>query len=275
MDSAVRYTIAACLLAAAAGAQSPANSAASPGGFSAQIRAGIQLDLQAHYGEARQDFAKAIAAATTAEEKERALRSMAVSWAFEGNCKEAAKYDGKVYDTALAGQQFFEAGQVADELARICIDGGDLDSANDWYQKGRDAGMREPNLKPDRKDLWEFRWEHAQARIAARRGQADEARKHVAAARKILDRGTNPTQAQFLPYLAGYVAFYAGEYKIALAELQNANQKDPFILSLIAQSYEKLGDREQAMDTYRKVLEFDAHNPANASARPLARKKVG
>jgi len=275
MDSAVRYPLAALLFAAAAGAQTPAKPAAASDGFSAQIHAGVQLDLQGHYAEARRDFAKAIDAAATAEEKERALRSMAVSWAFEGNCKEAAKYDGKVYETALAAQQFFEAGQVADELARICIDADDLDSANEWYRKGYDAGMREPSIKPDRKDLWEFRWEHAQARISARRGQPGEARKHVAAARKILGRGTNPAQAQFLPYLAGYVAFYAGEYKIALAELQNANQKDPFILCLTAQTYEKLGDRAQAMETYRKVLTFDAHNPANAYARPLARKKVG
>ena len=34
-----------------------------------------------------------------------------------------------------------------------------------------------------RKNLWEFRWEHAQARIAARRGDPAEAQRHVAAAK--------------------------------------------------------------------------------------------
>ena len=57
----------------------------------------------------------------------------------------------------------------------------------------------------------------------------------------ILDKGTNPEQAQFFPYLKGYVAFYAGDYKAALEQLKQANQNDPFIQCMIAQTYEKLG----------------------------------
>ena len=35
------------------------------------------------------------------------------------------------------------------------------------------------------------------------------------------------------PYLKGYVAFYAGDYKTALAELSKANPNDPFIQCMI------------------------------------------
>jgi tetratricopeptide (TPR) repeat protein len=97
----------------------------------------------------------------------------------------------------------------------------------------------------------------------------------VAAARAILDRGTNTEQAQFLPYLVGYVAFYGGDYRTALAELQRANQNDPFIESLIAQAYEQLGDKDRAAEYYRKVLTSNAHGPTNAFARPLAKQKLG
>ncbi len=79
---------------------------------------------------------------------------------------------------------------------------------------------------------------------------------------------------RFYPYLTGYVALYAGDYKTAIAELQKADQHDPFILSLLAQAFEKLGDNAQAMEYYRKVLASNAHNPTNAFARPLAKKKV-
>jgi hypothetical protein len=54
--------------------------------------------------------------------------------------------------------------------------------------------------------------------IAAQRNKS-EAERHVAAAKAILDKGSNPDQAPFYPYLTGYVAFYAGDYKTALAEL--------------------------------------------------------
>jgi hypothetical protein len=52
----------------------------------------------------------------------------------------------------------------------------------DWPRHG----LKEPDIKPARQDLWNFRWEHAQARIAARRGDQAEAQKHVAAAKAIL-----------------------------------------------------------------------------------------
>ena len=47
------------------------------------------------------------------------------------------------------------------------------------------------------------------------------------------------------------------------------------ILSLLAQAYEKSGDQTRATDYYRKVLASNAHNPTNAFARPLAKKKLG
>jgi tetratricopeptide (TPR) repeat protein len=247
---------------------------ASPDLVEAHVAAGVALDLNGQYAEARKHLAKAIEAAKP-ENRNQALRTMAMSYAFENNCKEAAKYESQLYESYLAAKDFYNAGEMADELARVCIESGDLDEAYKWYQTGHDAGLREPGLKPDRKDLWDFRWEHAQARIAARRGKADEAQKHVAAAKAILDKGTNPDQAQFFPYLTGYVALYTGDTKTAIAELQKASQRDPFILVLLGQAYEKSGEKAQAMECYRKALASNAHNPPNALARPIARKKIG
>lgn len=248
--------------------------AASPNSFVANTQTGVLLDLMGQYAEARKLFAKAIDAAPTPANKGQALRSMAMSYAFESNCKEAAKYESQLYETYLAAKDFFDAGEIANELARVCIESGDFDTAQKWYQTGHDAGLREPGIKPDRADLWEFRWEHAQARLAARRGKKEDAQKHIAAAKAILDKGTNPDQTRFFPYLTGYVAFYAADYKTALADLQKADQRDPFILCLIAQTYEKMGDQPQALEYYRKILASNGHNPPAAYARPFAKKKL-
>ena len=202
----------------------------SPNSLPANIAAGSVLDLMGQGEEARQYFAKAIQVADTPEHKAMAQRAMAMSYAFEGNCKKTVQYEQQVFDYYGSVKNFFQQGEIADEAARVCIDSGDFDTAYDWYQVGHDTGLKEPDIKPARQDLWEFRWEHAQARIAARRGNQAEAQKHVAAAKTILDKGTNPEQAQFLPYLQGYVAFYAGDYKTALQELLKANQNDPFIM---------------------------------------------
>jgi tetratricopeptide (TPR) repeat protein len=245
----------------------------SPDLFEAHLSAGTALDLKGRYDEARQHLAKAVELARP-EAKVQALRTMAVSYAFERNAQEASKFERQAFDTQMAAQNFTGAAETANELARICLESGDLNDAYQWYQTGYETARRKPNLPEAEKDLWEFRWEHAQARVAARRGQREEAQKHVAAAKAILDKGTNPDQARFYPYLTGYVALYSGDSKMAIAELQKADQRDPFILSLLAQAYEKSGDTTQAMEYYRKVLASNAHNPTNAFARPLAKQKV-
>ena len=249
--------------------------AASPQWTTAQVQVGVVLDLLGQYQEARTHIAKAIDAASRPEDKARAQRTMAMSYAFERNCDGAEKHEAPLYESYLAAKDFFMAGEIANELARVCLESGNFDKAQTWYQRGYAAGIKEPGITPERRDLWEFRWEHAQARIAARRGQAEEAGKPVAAAKAAFDKGTNPEQAQFVPYLVGYVAFYTGDHQTALAELQKGNQNDPFILGLIAQTHEKLGTKDQAREYYRTVLASNAHNPTNAFARPLAKEKLG
>ena len=88
------------------------------------------------------------------------------------------------------------------------------------------------------------------------------------------DAGLANQQKQFLPYLTGYVAFYGGDYKTALTDFQQAGN-DPFIQCMIGETYEKLGDKDKAMEAYRRAAATTAHNPPAAYARPFARKKVG
>jgi len=246
----------------------------SPYSVPANIAAGSVLDLMGQGEQARKYFAKAIDVADTPERKAMAQRAMSMSYAFEGNCKKTVEYEQHVFDYYGSVRNFFQQGEIADEAARICVDSGDLDTAYHWYQVGHETGLKEPEIKPTRQDLWEFRWEHAQARIAARRGNQADAQKHVTTAKNILDKGTNPEQAQFLPYLQGYVAFYAGNYKTALEELLKANQNDPFIQCMIGQTHEKLGDKDKAIEFYHKASTAIAHNPPAAYAVPLAKKKI-
>jgi len=242
--------------------------------LAANNAAGSVLDLMGQGAEARKYFTKAIEVAPNPQSKARAQRAMAMSYAFEGNCEKTIEYEKKAFDYYVSTGDFFQQGEVADEGARVCLDAGDFDAAYKWYKTGHDAGLREPDIKPDRKDLWEFRWQHAQARIAARRGQHAEAQKHVAAARAALDTGTNPQQVQFFPYLEGYVALYAGNYAAALEALEKANQNDPFIQCLIAETYEKMGNKEKALEFYRKASSTIGHNPPAAYARRITRKKL-
>lgn len=240
----------------------------------ANAAAGSVLDLMGRGEEARKYFQKAIDIADTPENKAVAQRVMAMSYAFEANCKKTVEYEQKAIKYYEGEKNFFLQGELADEVARVCIDSGDLDTAYNWYQLGHDTGLREPDIKPARVDLWNFRWEHAQARIAARRGNQAEAQKHLAAAKAILDKGAIPEQAPFFPYLQGYVAFYVQDYQAALEAFLKANQNDPFIQCLLGQTYEQLGPKDKATEFYRKAATAIGHNPPAAYAVPFAKKKL-
>ena len=244
-----------------------------PNSYQAQLESGIALDLKGEYAKAQEHLAKAVEIAP-AESKEQALRSLAFSYAFQGDAFKAAEPEMQVFNARLAKGDSVGAGEACNELARIYLELGDPDHAYKWYKMGYDTVSRKTDLSDTDKNLWLFRWESAQARIAARRGNIDEAQQHVRAAKPALDKANNPDQMRFYPYLTGYVAFYGGDYKTAISELQKADQRDPFILVMLAQAYEKSGDEAHAKEYYRKVLEINVHNPTNAFARPLAKKKL-
>jgi tetratricopeptide (TPR) repeat protein len=124
-------------------------------------------------------------------------------------------------------------------------------------------------------DLADMRWAHARARIAARRGYADDAHRQEDIVKRLLDKGGNDDQKVQYQYLLGYVDFFLGNYAAAQAALEQADQKDPFILLLLARSHEAMGHADQARDGYRRVLDSTSHAVNNAFARPIARSKLG
>jgi hypothetical protein len=199
---------------------------------------------------------------------------MAISYAFENNCKDSLKYEMPVYNEYLASKDFVTASEVAYEAGDICLEAGDYNSAGTWYSTGRSATRETRNAAKEDQVLWQFRDAHARARLAARRGLNAVALTHLENAKAILDKGFAREQAAVYPYLAGYVAFYDDNYKSALPRLQAANQNDAWVLSLLAQTYEQLGNQQKATESYRKISEMNGHDLAIACARPLALQKL-
>ena len=85
------------------------------------------------------------------------------------------------------------------------------------------------------------------ARAVAARGaprRRDRRRAHAAALKALIDKGgENAKQMPIYQYLVGYNAFHLGDYDEAIAALQKADQRDPFILGLLAQALREEGRR--------------------------------
>ncbi len=245
-----------------------------PKSVAANNGAGVALDLMGRYREAQAYFTAAIKASRTPLERALAERALAIGYGFAGDCINAEKLEKRAFEFYVETADSPNAGDVADELARLCLDAGDFERASQWYQRGHDQGLREQNISQARTDLWDFRLAHAKARIAAQSGKLAEARKQAQRARAILDRGRIPEQEEFFPYLQGYVAFYANDYGEALSDLNRASHSDPFIQCLIARTHEAMGDRVRAIEFYRKAAAATAHSVPAAYAQPYARRKL-
>jgi tetratricopeptide (TPR) repeat protein len=264
-------------------AQAPAARPSGP------MQEAARLDSQGATKEARLIFQRLIDSASDPAARAAAQRAMAMSYAFDGDCANAVKYEELVIDhwktRELAEPQsaFYQQGEMANEAARVCIDAGELDVAERYYRRGSELGLKEPVPKTHPKSLWDFRLAHALARVAARRGNAAEAKLQVAEARKILDGDPKmaANQERFFPYLTGYVALYTNDLGAAESELTKAlaiegNRNDPFMHVLLAMTYEKMGQQDKAKALYQKAYDLaTSHNPPSAFVRPFARKKIG
>jgi tetratricopeptide (TPR) repeat protein len=245
-----------------------------PQSFDARLAMGIVLDLQGQYAEARTHLTEAVRLAPPGA-RNQALSTMATSYAFEGRAPEVLKYYEPVYKQQLADQDVAGAAATANAQGRAYLESNDFANAHKWYELGAECARKIQGLPQSDRDLWELRYLHAAARIAAREGKAEEARKQVAAFEQVMQRrGKLGDDNEIYRYLLGYVAYYTKDYDRAISELAKGNLGDPFIANLLAMAYDAKGDTANARQYYRRVMEINAHSLSNAFARPYARAKL-
>ena len=244
--------------------------ASSPSSFPGRLALGRALDLEGRHDAARVHLEEALKLAT-GDQRTAALTALGVSYAFEAKADEAARYYQRAFDADVQADQRAAAAGRANALGRIYLESGNLQKAEQWYTTGYEMAKKIPELPGPQAALWEMRWHNALGRIEARRGNLKAAQEHATAVKGLLDKIGADNQRVFYPYLIGYIAFFNKAYRSAVEELAKGDQSDPFVLGLIAQSYEKLGDRARAEEYHRKVMAAATHSINSAFSRPQAR----
>jgi tetratricopeptide (TPR) repeat protein len=243
---------------------------ADPKSYEVRLALGRALDLNGRHATARLHLEEAVRLAP-AENQSGALSALGISYAFESKPDESARYYQRAFDALMQADNASAAAGTANALGRIYLESGSLDKAEQWYTTGYETSKKIAGATPEESRLWEMRRHNALGRIAARRGDQAAARKHADAALALLEKGGNDNQRPFHPYLLGYIAFFGKDYKGAIAELQKGDQDDPFVLGMIAQSYERLGQKDRAAEYYRRVMADTNHSVNAAFSRPKAR----
>ena len=114
------------------------------------LRQAQRLDIDGKHAEARAIFQKLIDNAPDPSAKAVAQRRMAMSHGFEGHCAETVRYEELVIGYWRTREKeepqnaYYQEGETANEAARICIDAGDLTTAERMYRRGSELGLTDP-----------------------------------------------------------------------------------------------------------------------------------
>jgi tetratricopeptide (TPR) repeat protein len=249
--------------------------ALSPRSLEATRALGVLLNLKGQYPEARTLLQRAQQVAPTPTVRHQIMADIALSYSFEGKLDDVQRQYQQLRRQQQADGDAAGAAATARSLGRILLENGDVAGGRKWYEVGYQEWKPAEQQPQSERLLWELRWRHMQARVAAREGRIGDAKRLVTEFESIRDqRGKASEDNEIYRWVAGYVAYHAREYDQAITHLTQGNLQDPFILDLIGRAYEAKGDNDNARQYYRRVLDSNVHNLQSAIARPHARAKL-
>jgi tetratricopeptide (TPR) repeat protein len=246
-----------------------------PRSFEGARALGILLTLKGQYPEARTHLQRALKVAPTTMVRHQATATLALSYAFEGNLEALQREYENLRRQQLADSDASGAAASARSLGRLLLEAGDTAGGRKWYELGYQEWKPQPGQPESEQLLWDLRWRHMQARLAARDGKLDEAKRLLSEFESLMNKRNRPTEdREFYRWVAGYVSYYSRDYDGAIAHFTQGDLDDPFILNMIGRSYEGKGDPTNARQYYRRVMESNVYNLQSAIARPHARAKL-
>jgi hypothetical protein len=203
------------------------------------------------------------------------MAALALSYAFEGRFEAVTREYEALRRQQQADGDASGAAASARSLGRILLESGDTANGRKWYELGYQEWKPQPTAPESERLLFELRWRHMQARVAAREGKIEDAKRLVSEFETLMKKRGRPSEDNGIyRWVAGYVAFYAKDYDGAIDQLTHGDTDDPFILDLVGRAYEAKGDVTTARQYYRRVMESNVYNLQSAIARPHARMRM-
>ena len=233
-----------------------------PNFVASHIGIATNLNYMGKHEAARKQLQKLYDMARNDGERRAAHFATAVSYIDEGKQEQALEELKKQY--ALAEKINDAAAMAGDLIAmgNILFEAGKFDKAIAKFEKALKQ-IEESELSQEVKDNAKRGFLFNSARVAMKKKNIAEAKAKCNEFRKQVEAINNPFQIRLSHELAGMIALEEKNYDKALAELQQANQQNPYNLYRMALAYEGKGDKEQAEAFCQKATKFNALNNLN------------
>lgn len=164
------------------------------------------------------------------------------------------------------------AAAVSNAVGRVLLESGSPGPALEWYDRGWQI-VQGSTMKLEERVLWQVRQLHGAARVAAQRREVRKAQSLADEAKILMDSdAANLEHYNWIyPYLLGYLRYQDKRYEEAIEQLLKSETDRAYIQYLIADSYARLKERQNARLWYEKALASAAGLDAeSAIVRPLA-----
>ncbi len=195
-------------------------------------------------------------------ERRAAMFATAVSYVDEGNLEKALEEQDRQHELA---QQINDPSAMAGDLVvkgNILLELGNLDEALDMYKMAVEL-IEGSDLSEDVKNNTRRAFLFNAARAALKKEDFETAHANVAEYLDAVTAINNPFQIRLAHQVAGMIALGEEDYDLALAELQQANQQNPYNLYRMALAYQGIGDKENAKDFCEQAAHYNALNNMN------------
>lgn len=214
------------------------------------------LAYQGKHDEALRILDKALAIARTDGEKRAALFSRATVAADRGDLAQALIEMDRQYEIAEKGKD--AAGMAGDLvfMGNILLEKGDAAAALKRFEKAREC-IQASSLAREVKENAALGYFYNAARARIAEHHLDDARSLAEKFREGAEAKKNLNQMRLVHELAGMLALEEGKADIAVTELQQANQLNPYNLYRLARAYTLGGDSGKAKSAMKQAAHFN------------------
>jgi tetratricopeptide (TPR) repeat protein len=241
--------------------------------FPSYVGIGNDQIFQGKFDEARATFRKLFDVARRDVERRQALFWTAMSYAHEERYEEALEELRKRYRIAEAGgDRIAIAGHLA-EVGDMQFRSGDIEGALATWAEAM-THIRRSDAPAETKAAAERTHLYLEARAALERRDLRTARAKAAEHHNQVMAKRVPMEIWRDRFLAGMIAMAGGDDDAAIAELEEANHRDPEVLLSIAEAWERKGDAARARAFYEEVANFNGLSSTYAFVRHRAQRKL-
>lgn len=226
------------------------------------------------YAKSRETYQMMYDKATNDGNRDQALLSTMNSYIAEGNIEKAMEVNDRRIALAEKAGDIQTMWNLHNVAGFINVESGNFDAAAAHYEMAAKLAS-DPSLAAAQAGNRRFNSGLQRVRYLAARGQFDEARSELNAARSALPT-LNVNQERNYNLAAGYLEVKQKNYAKANEFFAKANPNDPFVWYYMAVASDGAGDAKSAAEQYRRIAawnQLDTTGYALVRARAMANAK--